>query len=240
MVVDRHFLPPPDPPRAHLRLDWYNFPLAEELCIAQAAPMFLARCVVVGLSLEMELGDAGRLVGAAYSILLGTRPVAAPQTMREVKTSRMVRIWVSTRRGRRWGPRRVWAPKCRAVFPLPPIFLPREVFSWNCVRSVFSGVILCELRRLAGRRGQTQMRTSLKTRRRWFHDEPANQKPRCADQFTAIARVLCCFQWSRSAHPPCRFLRACKCFWKIPSLASGTSLLSFSLFMGSVLHFHSG
>ena len=57
--------------------------------------MFLARCIVLGLSLEMELGGAGRLVGAAYSILLGTRPVAAPQTTREVKISRMVRIWVA-------------------------------------------------------------------------------------------------------------------------------------------------
>ena len=39
---------------------------------------------------------------------------------------------------------------------------------------------------------------------------------------------------------PCHFLWACRCFFcKIPSLASGTSLLSFSLFMGHVLKFHS-
>ena len=31
----------------------------------------------------------------------------------------------------------------------------------------------------------------------------------------------------------------CKCFGKVPSLASGTSLLSFSLLMGPVLKFHS-
>ena len=65
------------------------------------------------------------------------------------------------------GAQRVRGPKFRAVFTLPPnfslFFYPLGVFSWTCgrgprpwttqsVRLGFSGVILCEPRRPAGRR----------------------------------------------------------------------------------------
>ena len=128
-----------------------------------------------------------------------------PQTMRERKTSRMVRIWVSACQGRwgrrqgRWGPDgwglkgaglkgegpkgggpKGWVPQRVEAHNVAPLSFARSIFFFlsrggregrEGGRRSSRGIVCVRAAPAAHRPpGLTQMRTSLKTRSRWFQD----------------------------------------------------------------------